>query len=76
MATLTDAQYTCLEHMLDTGADMAYLVRDELWDTADAISTEPGIYGTKEARWDEQMGRVRSQEALADELRMLARWVR
>jgi hypothetical protein len=73
---LTPPQYTLLEHTLHAAADLAYLVRDELWDTADRISTEPGIYGDKEYRWDVAMARVTSQQNMADELRMLAGWVR
>jgi hypothetical protein len=78
MGALTDQQYTYLEHMLTASADKAYLVRDELWDTADAIATHDRPYtpaGTHD-RWDAAQARVEAQQNMADELRMLAGWVR
>jgi hypothetical protein len=80
MGVLTDQQYTYLEHMLTASADKAYLVRDELWDTADAIAAPSRAASLtdhlRDKQWDAQMARVAAQESMADELRMLAGWVR
>jgi hypothetical protein len=80
MGVLTDQQYTYLEHMLTASADKAYLVRDELWDTADAIAASAPVSlvhgAADDARWDEAQARVEAQQNMADELRDLAKWVR
>jgi hypothetical protein len=80
MGELTDSQYTALEHILNAAASTAYLVRDELWDTADAIAASAPVSlvhgAADDARWDAAQARVESQQNMADELRMLAGWVR
>lgn len=82
MGVLTDQQYTYLEHMFTAAADLGYLVRDEKAATVDKLIDEvaarppSAVTPDVEERVDRALLAVTSAQSMADELRMLAGWVR
>jgi hypothetical protein len=75
---LSPQEHKVTSAMLAAGCETARAVRDELWDTADAIAARPGCaYGAEgDPVWDRQMERVRAEQDMADELHVLSVEVR